>query len=168
MEDKQGKTKKKQTKKFRYWMQSSLVFIFSLIVGAFLVLLVRLAFISGNDKYEKNALAQQSYVSSEIPYKRGSILDRNGNVLAASDLIYHLILDPKVLLNKEENVEPTLQALIQVYGLDETMLRTMLVEKKDSSYVSLIRHMSYAEKELMTQYEEEWEERKKKLKQKNQ
>ena len=85
-------------------MQTSLLVIFSLVVAVFLVLMVRLAFLSGEDKYEKSALAQQSYVSSVIPYKRGSILDRNGNVLAASDLIYHLILDPKVLLNKEENV----------------------------------------------------------------
>ena len=160
MREKQEKPKKKQVRKFRSWMQSSLVFIFGAIVVAFLILLVRLAFLSGDDKYEKSALAQQSYVSSEIPYKRGAILDRNGNVLAASDLIYHLILDPKVLLNKEENVEPTIQALVQVYGLDENELRTILVEKKESSYVPLIRQLSYAEKERMSQYEEEWEKRK--------
>ena len=160
MREKQEKPKKKQVRKFRSWMQSSLVFIFGAIVVAFLILLVRLAFLSGDDKYEKSALAQQSYVSSEIPYKRGAILDRNGNVLAASDLIYHLILDPKVLLNKEENVEPTIQALVQVYGLDENELRTILVEKKESSYVPLIRQLSYTEKELMSQYEEEWKKRK--------
>jgi len=160
MKEKQEKPKKKKVRKFRSWMQSSLVFIFGAIVVAFLVLLVRLAFLSGNDKYEKSALAQQSYVSSEIPYKRGAILDRNGNVLAASDLIYHLILDPKVLLNKEENVEPTIQALVQVYGLNENELRTILVEHKESSYIPLIRQLSHAEKELMTQYEEEWAKRK--------
>ncbi|MBP3576625.1 MAG: penicillin-binding protein 2 [Lachnospiraceae bacterium] len=160
MKEKQEKPKKKQIRKFRSWMQSTLVVVFGVIVVAFLILLVRLAFLSGNDKYEKSALAQQSYVSSEIPYKRGAILDRNGNVLAASDLIYHLILDPKVLLSKEENVDPTIQALVQVYGLDENELRTILVEKKDSSYVPLRRQLSYAEKELMTQYEEEWKKQK--------
>ena len=85
-------------------MQTGLVVVFGIVAAVFLALMVRLAFLSGEDKYEKSALAQQSYVSSVIPYKRGSILDRNGNVLAASDLIYHLILDPKVLLTKEENV----------------------------------------------------------------
>jgi len=160
MREKQGKTKKKKIKKFKYWMQSSLVFVFCIVVAVFLVLLVRLAFLSGEDKYEKSALAQQSYVSSVIPYKRGSILDRNGNVLAASDLIYHLILDPKVLLDKEENVDPTIQALVQVYGLDESELRTTLVEKANSSYVVLRRQLSYAEKEQMTLYEEEWTKRK--------
>jgi len=161
MREKQAKPKKKKIKKFMYWMQASLVVVFGVVTAVFLVLMVRLAFLSGEDKYEKSALAQQSYVSSVIPYKRGSILDRNGNVLAASDLMYHLILDPKVLLSKEENVEPTIQALVQVYGLNETELRSILVEKKDSSYVVLKRQMSYADKDLLAGYEEEWAERKK-------
>jgi len=160
MQEKQKNSKKKKIKKFKYWMQTSLVVVFGLVVAVFLVLMLRLAFLSGEDKYEKSALAQQSYVSSVIPYKRGSILDRNGNVLAASDLIYHLILDPKVLLSKEENVAPTIEALVQVYGFNETELRSILAEKAESSYVVLRRQMSYADKELMTQYEEEWAKRK--------
>ncbi len=160
MQEKQEKPKKKKLKKFKYWMQTSLVVVFGFVVAVFLVLMLRLAFLSGEDKYEKSALAQQSYVSSVIPYKRGSILDRNGNVLAASDLIYHLILDPKVLLSKEENVEPTIEALVQVYGFNETEMRSILVEKAESSYVVLRRQMSYADKELMTQYEEQWAQKK--------
>ncbi len=159
--EKREKPKKKKIKKFKYWMQSWLFWVFCFIVLAFLVLIVRLALLSGEDKYEKNALAQQSYVSSVIPYKRGDILDRNGNVLAASDLIYHLILDPKVLLSKEENVDPTVRALTEVYGLNEAELRSTLIEKSNSSYVVLKRQLSYAEKEQMTQYEEEWEKKKK-------
>lgn len=156
MQEKQEKPRKKNVKKFKYWMQTGLVWVFGLFVAVFLGLVVRLALLSGEEKYEKNALAQQSYVSSVIPYKRGSILDRNGNVLAASDLIYHLILDPKVLLSKEENVAPTIQALVEVYGLDETELRSILVEKENSSYVVLKRQLSYVEKEQMSRYEEEW------------
>lgn len=156
MQEKQEKQKKKQIKKLRSWMQNRLVFFFCVFFVLFLVLMIRLAILSGEDKYEKSALAQQSYVSSVIPYKRGDILDRNGNVLAASNLIYHLILDPKVLLADEANVEPTIQALVSVYGLDETELRSILVEKKNSSYVILKRQLSYSEKDLLTQYEEEW------------
>ena len=161
MRDEQNKPQTKKVKKMKYWMQTSLFVVFTAIVLAFFVLMFRLALLSREDKYEKNALAQQSYVSSVIPYKRGSILDRNGNVLAASDLIYHLILDPKVLLSKEENVDPTVLALVEVYGFDENELRSILVEKADSSYVILRRQLSYEEKELMTAYEEEWEKKKK-------
>ncbi len=157
MRGKKEKPKKKKIKKFKYWMQTTLVVVFGFVVALFLVLMVRLAFLSGEDKYEKSALAQQSYVSSVIPYKRGSIQDRNGNVLAASDLMYHLILDPKVLLSKEENIDPTIWALVQAYGLEEAELRSILVEKKDSSYVVLKRQLSYAEKNLLSQCEEEWD-----------
>ena len=160
MREKQDRQKKKKIKKFKSWMQNRLVFFFCVFFVLFLVLMVRLAILSGQDKYEKSALAQQSYVSSVIPYKRGAILDRNGNVLAASDLIYHLILDPKVLLSNEKNVDPTIQALVSVYGFNETELRSILVEKKNSSYVVLRRQMSYSEKDLMTQYEAEWEKKK--------
>ncbi len=160
MREKQDRQKKKKIKKFKSWMQNRLVFFFCVFFVLFLVLMVRLAILSGQDKYEKSALAQQSYVSSVIPYKRGAILDRNGNVLAASDLIYHLILDPKVLLSNEKNVDPTIQALVSVYGFNETELRSILVEKKNSSYVVLRRQMSYSERDLMTQYEEEWAKKK--------
>ncbi len=160
MREKQDRQKKKKIKKFKSWMQNRLVFFFCVFFVLFLVLMVRLAILSGQDKYEKSALAQQSYVSSVIPYKRGAILDRNGNVLAASDLIYHLILDPKVLLSNEKNVDPTIQALVSVYGFNETELRSILVEKKNSSYVVLRRQMSYSERDLMTQYEAEWEKKK--------
>lgn len=160
MREKQEKPKKKKIKKIKYWMQASLVGVFCVVVAVFLILMIRLAILSGENKYEKSALAQQSYVSSVIPYRRGTISDRNGNILATSELMYHLILDPKVLLSKEENVNPTIQALVQVYGLNENELRSTLVEKKNSSYVVLRRQLSYAEKELMTEYEEEWAKKK--------
>lgn len=160
MQEKKEKPKKNKTKKMKYWMQSGLVKVFIVVFAAFLVLAVRLVFLSQEDKYEKSALAQQSYVSSVIPYQRGTILDRNGNVLASSDLVYHLILDPKVLLSNEENVDPTVTALVEVYGLNEAELRSILVEKKDSSYVRLLLQLSHSEKELFTQYEEEWEKKK--------
>ncbi len=143
-----------KVKTLRHWMQGNLVVVFMVFVIVFLVLVGRLVFLSGEDKYEKSALAQQSYVSSVIPYKRGDIVDRNGQVLATSDLIYHLILDPKVLLSKEENVDPTIKALVEVYGLNETELRAILIEKASSSYVVLKKKLSYAEKDQFTKYQE--------------
>lgn len=145
-------------------MQGNLVLVFMIFVVVFLVLIGRLVFLSGEDKYEKSALAQQSYVSSVIPYKRGDIVDRNGQVLATSDLIYHLILDPKVLLSKEENVDPTIKALVEVYGLNETELRAVLVEKASSSYVVLKKKLSYAEKDQFIKYQEALEAEHKKSK----
>lgn len=147
--------KKKKTKKLTPKMKKNLTVVYGVFAVFSILLIVRLAFLSSEDKYEKSALAQQSYVSSVIPYKRGDILDRNGQVLASSNMVYHLILDPKVLLYDEDNVQPTLDALVAVYGLDEAELKSILVEKKNSSYVVLKRQLSYTEKEEFNTYTEE-------------
>ena len=146
--------KKKKIKALTPRMRRGLKFVYGLFAFFCLVLIVRLAFLSNEDKYEKSALAQQSYVSSVIPYRRGDILDRNGQVLASGNMVYHLILDPKVLLYKEENVESTVNALVTVYGIDEYELRSILVEKKNSSYVVLRKKLSYMEREEFLTYVE--------------
>lgn len=159
MQEKRGKRekpKKKITKKLTREMQGSLVIAYGFLALVFFVLIFRLVILSGEDKYEKSALAQQSYISSVIPYQRGAILDRNGQVLASSDLMYHLILDPKVLLSDEDNVDPTIAALVEAYGLNETELRATLVEKASSSYVVLKKQLTYEEKELFSQCEAAW------------
>ncbi len=148
------RNRKGNVKVLTRWMHASLKLVYIVVVCVFFILIGRLIYLSGEDKYEKSALAQQNYVSSVIPYKRGNILDRNGQILATSDLIYHLILDPKVLLQKEENIEPTIKALVEVYALNETELRTILKEKANSSYVVLKKKLSYEEKEQLTQYKE--------------
>lgn len=147
--------KKRKIKKLTQRMQARLLFVFCVVFAALLLLIVRLVYLGNVDKYEKSALAQQSYVSSVIPYKRGEITDRNGQVLATSELMYHLILDPKVLLSKEENVEPTIKALVTVYGLEEENLRNILAEKPNSSYVVLKRLLSYTEKQSFSEYIED-------------
>ena len=149
-----GRSRKSNVKVLTRWMHANLKLVYGVVIFVFLILVGRLVYLSSADKYQKSALAQQNYVSSVIPYKRGNIVDRNGQILATSDLIYHLILDPKVLLQKEENVDPTIKALVEVYGLNETELRTILQEKATSSYVVLKKKLSYEEKEKLTQYKE--------------
>ena len=94
-------------------------------------------------------LAQQDTNSTLLPYRRGDILDRNGTILATSEKVYNLILDPKVLSqNADEEdpdkdcVEPTLQALVQYFGLDEAELRATYNDRIDSSYVVLLRQLT--------------------------
>lgn len=145
--------KKKKNKTLTPKMRRSLSLVYGIFAFFCVILIGRLAYLSGEDKYEKSALAQQSYVSSVLPYKRGDILDRNGQVLASSSMVYHLILDPKVLLSREENVDPTVKALSAVYGLDEAELRTTLIEKEKSSYVILKKNLTYTEREAFAEYQ---------------
>ncbi len=132
-------------------IKQKLALIFALIVVALIGVDVRLAYINktSGDKYTKKVLAQQDTNSTTLPYRRGDILDRNGTILATSEKVYNLILDPKVLLQNQDKedaekdcVEPTIQALVQYFELDESELRTTLSEKKDSSYVILKKQLS--------------------------
>ena len=132
-------------------MKRKLALVFALIVLALLGVSVRLAYINktSGDQYTKKVLAQQDTNSTTLPYRRGDILDRNGTILATSEKVYNLILDPKVLWQNQDKedaekdcVEPTIKALVQYFELDESELRTTLSEKKDSSYVILRKQLS--------------------------
>ncbi len=132
-------------------MKRKLALLFTIIVLALIGVNVRLAYINktNGDKYTKRVLAQQDTNSTLLPYRRGDILDRNGTILATSEKVYNLILDPKVLSqNADEEdpdkdcVEPTLQALVQYFGLDEAELRATYNDRIDSSYVVLLRQLT--------------------------
>ena len=129
-------------------MKRKLALLFTIIVLALIGVNVRLAYINktNGDKYTKRVLAQQDTNSTLLPYRRGDILDQNGTILATSEKVYNLILDPKVLSqNADEEdpdkdcVEPTLQALVQYFGLDEAGLRATYNDRIGSSYVGLLR-----------------------------
>ena len=64
--------------------------------------IVRLNKVKG-DNYTKRMLAQQSHSSNAIPYKRGDILDVNGNKLATSVKVYNLFLDPAAICKENIN-----------------------------------------------------------------
>ena len=131
-------------------MKRKLALLFTIIVLALIGVNVRLAYINktSGDKYTKRVLAQQDTNSTLLPYRRGDILDRNGTILATSEKVYNLILDPYVLSqNADEDpekdcVEPTLQALTQYFELDASELRTTYNEHLDSSYVVLLRQLT--------------------------
>ncbi len=85
-------------------MKGKLALLFSIIVLALIGVNIRLAYINktNGEKYTKKVLAQQDTASTLLPYKRGDILDRNGTILATSEKVYNLILDPKVLLQNQD------------------------------------------------------------------
>ena len=109
-------------------MRTKLVGLFLVVILAFVALAIRITVINAKsgDTYKKKVLtqSQQQYSSRTIPFKRGDILDTNGTLLATSEKVYNLILDPAVLLENQSDqpekdcVEPTLQALVTYFGLE--------------------------------------------------
>ncbi len=135
-----------------------LVWLFGMVVLAFVGLGIRITVINASqgNQYSKQVLSQsqQKYDSRVIPFKRGDITDRNGVVLATSEKVYKVILDCKVVNTKEDYVEPTIKALVDVLGLDEDTVRSKLEDEttKDSQYQILQSNVSINQKKAFEDY----------------
>ena len=135
-----------------------LVWLFGIAVLAFVGLGIRITVINASQgkQYSKQVLSQsqQKYDSRVIPFKRGDITDRNGVVLATSEKVYKVILDCKVVNTKEEYVEPTIKALVDVLGLDEKTIREKLEDEttKSSQYQILQSNVSINQKKAFEDY----------------
>lgn len=140
--------RRKGYSKFTIRMQKKLVVLFLLVLLAFAGLFYRLYSITRNngEEYKKQVLSQQQYDSTTIPYKRGSILDANGSVLASSEKVYNVILDAVAVSEKEEYLEPTLDALKSEFGIDTASVRSYIEANKETSrYRVLAKKLSYDE-----------------------
>ena len=139
---------KKKQSKFTIKMQKKLVVLFFLILLAFVGLSYRLFAITrdNGEQYKKQVLSQQRYDSTTLPYKRGSILDANGSILASSEKVYNVILDAVAISEKEEYLEPTLNALKTQFGIDTTSVRSYIEANKETSrYYVLAKRLEYEE-----------------------
>ncbi|MCM1262744.1 MAG: penicillin-binding transpeptidase domain-containing protein [Butyrivibrio sp.] len=137
--------KQERISKFTNKMQKKLLVLFVLVLLAFAGLSVSLFLINrdNGETYKRQVLSQQKYDSVTIPFKRGEILDANGTILAISNKVYNVILDTKVLLDKEENLEPTLNALHTVFGIDVNEVREYITTHPTSSYKVLAKRLGY-------------------------
>ncbi len=151
---------KKRQSKFTIKMQKKLIVMFLMILLIFIGLTYRLFAITrdNGEQYKKQVLSQQRYDSKTLPYRRGSILDSNGSILATSEKVYNVILDAVAISEKEEYLEPTLEALRSQLGIDTGDVRTYIAENKTvSRYKVLAKRLEYEQIEgfLAMQNEEE-------------
>lgn len=141
----------KKQKKISNRMKRKLALMFVVIVLALVGLSIRIVYINetNGDKYTKKVLQQQESNSLTLAYRRGDIYDRNGTVLATSEKVYNVILDPKVLTGHEELnegcIDATLTALSEHFSYTKSELQTIYQEKKTSSYVVLEKQKTKGE-----------------------
>lgn len=109
---------------------------FALLAAAALVLIGRIIYLNKTKgaTYEKKVLAQQSYSSKEISYRRGDITDRNGNKLATSKKVYDLVLDPLLIRTDEDYISATSSALEKTFGISRKKFDKILEKQADSHY----------------------------------
>ncbi len=144
-----GTNKKKRKKtKVRSAIRKKLVVFFVIILLAFAGLMVRMLYITRENgaEYQKQVYSQQRYDSTTIPYKRGAIVDSNGVTLAVSEKVYNLIIDAKIMLDKEDYLEPTLSALDKHFDIDIQKIREHVISNPNSSYYIALRRLSYEDK----------------------
>ena len=138
--------RKSRRKKFNIRMQQKLFVIVIIFTGVFLFLIGRIIYINAKNgkRYEKIVLAQQSYDSIEIPYRRGDVLDRNGTQLATSEKVYNLILEPKNILKSEEIKTDTTAALKKYFNLTDEEINKALSDGS-SLYKKVKTKLTYDE-----------------------
>ena len=139
--------KEKRNNRFTTKMQKKLVVLYLCVLLAFTGLGARLILINrdNGEQYEKQVLSQQQYSSRTIPYKRGEITDRKGTKLAVSEKVYNVVLDCKLMNEKEEYVDATISALTQCFDVDEGEIRSYNEANPDSQYYVLARQLTYDE-----------------------
>ena len=139
-------------------MKNKLSILFLCVLGALVVLLGVITYINfhSGEKYKKQVLsqAQQKYQNRTIPSKRGSIYDRNGNLLATSNKVYNVILDCRTINSETDYIEPTIRALENIFGVEETAVRKALTddETKDSQYWVIKRAASMDDQKACEDY----------------
>ncbi len=147
------KRKKKILPRISRFNRKKMLITFCVLLALMCGLIGRLIVINvyNSDKYTKIVLAQMDYDSRTIPFKRGDITDRNGTVLATSEKVYNLVLDPYVINNVVVSDDQTLQeykaavanALQVFFDIDTATTYRILEEQADSRYVVLQKELPY-------------------------
>ncbi len=119
------------------------IFFLCLAMVLLVVVLIRVAYIKMVHGEEYQTLAEKQQVESTdviIPALRGSITDRNGNMLAESSRVYNVILDCQVLIEaKQSDQVSTIEQLMQTLGIkDENVIRQYMTDEyREYRYLKL-------------------------------
>ena len=83
-------------------------------------------------------------------------MDANGSILASSEKVYNVILDAVAISEKEEYLDPTLNALKSQFGIDTASVREYIAANKDySRYYVLARRLEYEQIEAFRELQNE-------------
>ena len=91
-------------------------------------MLVKLMLIDHN-KYEEKAIRNQTRTTS-VTASRGTIYDRNMNVLAASSSVENIFLDPLELEQNKVDVDALSNALARILDLDASWIKEQVADVK--------------------------------------
>lgn len=146
--------RRKKKAKWSFVRERRILFTFGVLAILMLGLLFRTAWIQvvNGDEYKERAMELQT---SDIPIaaKRGSIYDRNGEVLASSVTCYTVWVRPSTIREtyseKGQKIAEAANSLAVVLGMDSSIVTETL-----NSDEPLLRLKSYIEKDVADQVRE--------------
>ena len=120
-----------------------LTFVKFLMLGCIIYLIGRIGyfkFVKG-EEFEKEVRMSMMSTEREVEALRGTIVDRNNKTVAASTLSYHIILDPKILLEevKEGPRKKTYEVLAEYSGKTVAEIEKLVKDYKDTHYKIFMR-----------------------------
>lgn len=138
-------------------MQIKLLAVFAFVLLFLIIILLRIVSINVNSgqMYAKQVLSQGNYDSRTLYSRRGQIQDVNGRPLAYSEKVYDLVLDCYAVNQDRDNyMEPTVNALAAVFELDKGNLRDRITSEKtcDSQYQVLLEKITEEQKDAFEEY----------------
>ena len=167
--EEEQKRKRRQTKILPFYMQEKLMvgFVFLILLFAVLSLVIFQMIRKNSEEYSRIVLGQRQsgYGSRSIQARRGDILDRNGTILATSEKVYNLIMDPRAITSRTDDryLKASLDALKEYFKEDErvAVAESVLNEQKNltgnkkSAYFKFKEGMSFEEKEAFQKFIDE-------------
>lgn len=137
-------------------MQIKLLAVFAFVLLLLIILLIRIVYINvkSGQRYAKQVRTQEDYDSQVLYSRRGEIQDANGLLLAYSEKVYNVVLDCVEINRNEDQIDPTVDALVEVYGLDRSELRDRITgeKTKESQYQVVLEKVTEDQKTEFEDY----------------
>ena len=167
--EEEEKRKRRQTKILPFYMQEKLMvgFVFLILLFAVLSSVIFRMVRKNSEEYSRIVLGQRQsgYGSRSIQARRGDILDRNGTILATSEKVYNLIVDPRAITSRSDDryEKAVVDALREYFKGDERVdtVSSLLEEQKKlstgkkSAYFKFKEDMSFDEKDAFQKFMDE-------------
>lgn len=146
-------------------MGARLILILGVLLLLMLMIMGKMIYLGifKHGSYNKTVLAQQQYMNTEISYRRGDILDTNGNVLATSRKLYKVILEPKNIIGtrtkndageevKTNNEKLVTSALLKYLDVTQENIDKALSNSNSYYYDTLCGKLTYDEVKDLKKY----------------
>lgn len=143
----------KRSKMFLKGMRKKTRYAYLIVVLTLVALAIRVVYINvvNGKEYSEAVVMQMDYNSTDIPYERGEILDRNGNVLANSEKTYSLILEPGNILLTDKGEAATKKAVTKFFDVTDEEFDEHISDE-NSYYEVVLKGLAYTDVKAFEDY----------------